>query len=212
MSNFTFDIVTPPSAEVITLAEAKSHLRVTHDYEDDYIEALIPIARGIAEDQCGRYFLTTTVKMTLGCFPDHYSPITLCRSPVRSVVSLEYCDPSSYNGYIAMAEDDPTLGWSLQGGSLNPGISKRSGWWPTINMERSDAVRVVYTCGFADDAGSVPAAYRDLFKTAQLATKWVLHDLYDNRTSLSDVRVYEVNGPISNLLNRLSTGCYPSAD
>lgn len=50
------ELVTAPTDEQITLAEAKAHLRVDANDEDAYIYALISVARDEAEAVCGRRF------------------------------------------------------------------------------------------------------------------------------------------------------------
>jgi len=37
---------------VVTVEEAKTHLRIQHDEEDEYLESLIRQAQGAAEDYC----------------------------------------------------------------------------------------------------------------------------------------------------------------
>jgi len=50
------ELVTGPTDEQITLAEAKAHLRVDSNDEDAYIYALISVARDAAESACARRF------------------------------------------------------------------------------------------------------------------------------------------------------------
>lgn len=49
---------TPPEAEPLTLEEAKAHLRITHDADDDVINALIRAARGMCENDTGLALIT----------------------------------------------------------------------------------------------------------------------------------------------------------
>lgn len=202
---FSYEIVESSAGCVITLDEAKAHIRQTSGHEDEYIESLIPVAQSMCEDRCGRYFLTTTVKLTYGWFPGSYShyrphPLPLLRAPVREVVSLEYV-PAGSAQYVEM----PPGEWTLQGGNL-PAITLNSGVWPVTDEQREDAVRVVYRVGFGDDVDHVDAKYRRFLPTAKLAVKWVLAGLYDQRSPVSDVRLYEFDGPTTNLLNQLATG------
>ena len=42
---------------IVTVDEVKTHLRIQHDEEDDYIESLIKQAQTAAEDYCRVYSL-----------------------------------------------------------------------------------------------------------------------------------------------------------
>src|ERR1700730_6209257 len=111
--------VTPPASEPLSLDEAKLHLRVTDDADDDYITDTISTARQVLEKEGARAFLPTTFRMRLDSFPDlpnatlkfftpTYSvesylaraislmsgPIHLPRSPVSAVSQITYLDPS----------------------------------------------------------------------------------------------------------------------
>ena len=54
----SLEIVTPPGAEPLTLAETKAWLRVDHDAEDALIADLIASARGLVEDYLQRCLIT----------------------------------------------------------------------------------------------------------------------------------------------------------
>ena len=47
---------TTSGTEILTTAEAKTHLRVTHSAEDTYIATLIKVAQQYAEKYCGGSF------------------------------------------------------------------------------------------------------------------------------------------------------------
>ncbi len=46
-------LTTPPAIEPVTLAEAKAHLRIVHNDEDDAISRMIMSARRHLEQQTG---------------------------------------------------------------------------------------------------------------------------------------------------------------
>lgn len=202
---FSYEIVEPPAGEVVTLAQAKSHLRQTSDHEDSYIESLIPVARSMCEAQCGRHFLTTTVRLTYDSFPGSYfnyrpEPIRLLRAPVREVVSLEY-----FPGGSDEPEAVDPVRYVLLGGNL-PCVGLKRGEWPMTDPDRVDAVRITYRVGFGDDADSVDARHRDMFRLAQTATLWVLAGLFEQRSFAGTARAYEFDVPTLNLLAHLYTG------
>lgn len=75
-----------PQDEPVTLAEAKTHLRIDHNDEDAQIQQWIKAAREYAEAHCSRRFVTQTVTVKLDGWPNEtndygflggYGPILL---------------------------------------------------------------------------------------------------------------------------------------
>jgi uncharacterized phiE125 gp8 family phage protein len=62
-------LLTGPAAEPVTLAEAKSHLRVEHNNDDDLIAALIAGSRIHVEMQTRRALITQTWRLTRDVWP-----------------------------------------------------------------------------------------------------------------------------------------------
>ena len=103
-------LVTPPSEEPVSLWEAKLHLRVDFDEDDMLIASLITAARQAAETLTGRQFTTARWKQVLDCFPgpslmgvpagQAFSlpghAILLFKTPVQSVVSINYLDMANF--------------------------------------------------------------------------------------------------------------------
>ena len=82
-------IVTPPTAEPVTLLEAKDHLRVDGPDDDALISVLITAARKWAEEYTGRQFVTATWDWFIDGFCLSFSvPIP----PLQSVTSIKYLD------------------------------------------------------------------------------------------------------------------------
>lgn len=78
-----------PTAEPITLAEAKLHLRYDLSTEDDAISECIQAAREEAEQLTGRAIGEQTMVLKLDHFP---AEILLERPPLISVDSVQYLD------------------------------------------------------------------------------------------------------------------------
>ena len=60
-------LLTPPAVEPLTLAEAKSYLRVDTVDEDDTIAALIAAARLLVEAYARRALITQSWRLSLDC-------------------------------------------------------------------------------------------------------------------------------------------------
>jgi uncharacterized phiE125 gp8 family phage protein len=78
-----------PASEPVTLDDAKKHLRVFHDDDDDYIGALISTARDHVERYCGARWAASDVVANCNEWCDlAWLPIT----PVSAVASITYID------------------------------------------------------------------------------------------------------------------------
>jgi uncharacterized phiE125 gp8 family phage protein len=77
---------TAPTAEPVTRADAKSHLRIEHDAE---------AAREEVETYLNRQLMTATWDLYLDAFPIGRSPLLLPKNPVQSVTSITYTDTAS---------------------------------------------------------------------------------------------------------------------
>ncbi len=75
---------------MITLAEAKAHLRVEHEEEDALIQSLVDAAVLNLEHDTGRAFRVREESLVLDSWP---TTLVLPWWPVRSVVSITYVDP-----------------------------------------------------------------------------------------------------------------------
>jgi uncharacterized phiE125 gp8 family phage protein len=154
-------IVTDPTEEPVTLAEAKDYLRVDSSAEDTLIETLIGSARQDGENATRRTWMTATLQLRA----DHW-PRELPRPPVQSVSSVEYVDPDgqtqTFTAYQVDTDVEPARIW--------PDID-----WPKI-ADRPDAVRITYDAGWSQ--AEVPQALK-------VYTLMRLTELYEHRTSYS---------------------------
>lgn len=110
-------LTTAPATEPVTLAEAKSHLKVDHAADDDYLtNFVIPAARRYAETLTHRAFITQTWVLKLNGFAR--DPITLPRPPLSSVTSITYLDSNGDSQTWATSEytaEKPTGEHALHG-------------------------------------------------------------------------------------------------
>lgn len=141
-----------PSAEPLSLAEVKTHLRVEHTEEDTYLQTLIAVTRQTLEDRLDRTLVQTPWLLTA----DAFGPaLRLPRAPVIAVQNLQYV---AVDGVTAtLAAQDYMLDNVSEPAYLvpAPGLA-----WPDTQAGRINAVTVAYTAGYGATAADVPAALR----------------------------------------------------
>lgn len=178
-------VITPASAEPISLDEAALHLRVDSygspaSYLDEsLITALIPAAREYVEFLTGMFLAPQVVEVSArsfcgmsGLLPD--SGIPLMTAPVNGITSVTYLDSAGVDAVL-----DPA-NYLLDSGPEVPMLypSYAASSWPT-GREQPGAVRIRMQVGF-DAAGSSPTDNIIPYSLVA-AMKLVLTTLYENR-------------------------------
>lgn len=206
----TLTLLTPPAAEPLTLAEAKSWLRVEIADDDALISGLISAARALAEKETGRSFLTQQWRLTAADWGDRRawsladwqsSPrsITLPRAPLQSVESIRYRPSAS--------ADLVTLSTSIY--RVIPGdpgkVVPISGAFPPVDGS-DGSIEVEFTAGFADAiAGVEPGTAEPI----RLAIRYALGTWYENREStIVGTTATELPNGSKLILSALKTGVY----
>lgn len=178
--------ISQPSVEPVTLAEAKLHLRVDHDVEDQLISGYIASARALCEKEVQRTLITTGWRLTLPGFPclDYQrlcdpvpmllaQAIRLHMGDVQSVSNVTYLDPDGVQRTLS-----PTA-YELQSWAGQWLLAPAHGAsWPAT-QSGLQSVTVDYLAGYGATSDSVPAPLRS----------WILlavGDLYSQRLRSGD--------------------------
>lgn len=148
------DLVTAPSVEPVSLADAKAHLRVDGTDENSLITALITAARQFVENHCEIALVTQTLRMTLPAFAD---AIQLERPPVTGITQIEYVSTA---GTVVTVLNAGNNLWRLSAGPMRPIVTPyfNTSWPDTAAVP--DAVKITYTAGYGAAATDVPQAIR----------------------------------------------------
>lgn len=203
--------VTAPAVEPVTLAEAKSHLRLEESSDDVYVQTLIQAARQHIEKVCWRGLLQQSLQMTRGSFrgddkfeqlPDYATvsqqfPYACSSEFSRFMPYLElpgghlaetpavvvtYLDA---NGTLQTLAPSAYLTQSAEGQTGKLWLNQSAGYsWPDT-MARFDAVKVNYTIGWLN-----PSKLPQPLKQAVLL---LVSQMYEYRTP-------EVTGTIATTL------------
>ena len=156
----TLTEVTAPATEPVTLAEAKLHLRVDTNDENDLVTALITAAREYAETFTHRALITQTWDLKRDEFPSG-DPIWLPKAPAVSVTSITYTDSAGTAqtwSSTLYTTDLPTGPWARRG-RIVPGYGET---YPSTRTV-PNAVVVRFVAGYGA-ATAVPASIKAAMK------------------------------------------------
>lgn len=186
--------IVAPSAEPVTLAEAKAHVRVDISTDDTLISALITAAREWCEAHTRRAFVRQTWKLTLDRlpgsvdYPEYVSfgdePIELPRPPLFNFSSITYVDSAgttqTLSGYRLDSESEPAR--------LTPAYGET---WPTTR-DQMGAVTIIYEAGYPEGQGSPSDQTTNVPQSVKQAILLLVGHWYEHRESSTEVTVVEV--------------------
>lgn len=153
------------ASDVVTLAEAKAHLRVTASDEDTLIGALVATATGMVSEMSGRVLGEEVWRWSFK--PD--GAMVFPRVPVVSVDEITYLDAAwdeqtaTVGDFVVTADPDYP--------KIMPGFAAS---WP-VTAVRDDAVTVEFTAGLTE----VPAELKH-------AILLIVGHLYANREASTE--------------------------
>ncbi len=143
-----------PSAEPVTLVDAKRNLRIDHDSEDALLDGLIRAAREEVEAACGLALVDQSWRLVLDKMPSTQR-VLLRRHPVREVLSVTIYDQDGAASVI-----DPAR-YQLDAHARPARLHFVDGPEPGQAM---NGIEIDFTAGFGEAGTDVP----DLLKRAML--------------------------------------------
>lgn len=155
----TLILVTPPAAEPVTLAEAKTFLKIEHDDEDTLIGTLIAAARLHVEAATRRVLVLQSWRLVL----DGWPPRRLVEVPLSPVASVDAI--TVYDGEGEPAVLDPA-GYVADVTSSPARILVRGTVAPEATF---NGIEIDLTAGYGE-TDDVPAPLRQA--VLQLAAHW----------------------------------------
>jgi len=132
-------IVTEPELIPVSLAEAKSRLRITHSQEDDNITAMIKSATRWAEHELNWRLLTQTWNYFLDSWPGDI--IRLPYPPLQSITHIKYYDADDAQQTLVENTD-----YRIDTNSY-PGRIEVIGSWPGL-YDKVLPIEIKFICGF----------------------------------------------------------------
>ena len=165
-------LVTPASAALVTLAEAKAHLRVDHSDEDTYIQALINAAVSYFDGYAGRLGRAILEQAWRVDFPAFSDEMRLPLGDVIAISSVSYYDLNNAQQTLASSV------YQVAVDGIGPYVGlKPAQVWPKT-YARADAVRVTWTAGYGATSANVPPAIKH-------AALLLIGNWYDNRSTVT---------------------------
>jgi len=149
----SLQLVTPPSIEPVTLADAKLHLKVDTSDDDALITRLIAAARARAEWHTGRALHTQSWILWLDCWPP-CGIIEIPLPPLQSVAAVTVYAPDDSAGVL-----DPAT-YQVDVASAPARLTLKSTVSQPTSLRAINAVAIAFTAGYGDVATDVPAGFR----------------------------------------------------
>jgi uncharacterized phiE125 gp8 family phage protein len=163
-------LVTAPTVDPVSIAEARAQCRIDSTTEDGLIADYILAARAYVEVTTGLSLISQTYDMTLSHWPHSGNGILLPRNPVQSITSVKYYDTTNALQTLSSSYYEIDV-------SRNPtAIHLADGYeWPDT-YDRISPIVVRFVAGYGSAPGSVPEPIRQ-------AIKLLVGGYYANRES-----------------------------
>jgi uncharacterized phiE125 gp8 family phage protein len=167
-----FVLVTAPTADPVTVAEAKKFLRIDHELDDTEITSFITDATNQAEDFTGWAYMQQTWDLYLDGWPDK-DFIEIRKTPVQSITSIKYTDSDGVEHTFSSSD------YELDNKSFIPKVVLKYGLsWPSEVLKTVNAIQIRFVAGYAvkgaDPAGNVP-------EVKKTAIKMLVLDIYEGK-------------------------------
>jgi uncharacterized phiE125 gp8 family phage protein len=162
----SLQLITPPAAVPISLAEVRAQLRVDDGTEDALLMAYVRSATDMVEQMSGLKLLEQVWDWSTDQFPPHCDWIRLPLAPLIAVEQITYLDPQGV-GLTLLPETYLVRGV----GSVQPArlILAPNKTWPNT-LRGPAAITVRMRVGFGTDHNSSPESLRQ--SIGMLAAYW----------------------------------------
>ena len=175
-------------AALLSLADAKEHLRVEHSAEDDFITSLIAVAEDILDGNTGEVGKALVTQTWTWTGPRPVGDFELPVQPVQSITSIKYYDADNVQQTLLTSD------YLLDEGYLKP---KRGVSWPQP-YDRDDAYEIIFVAGYGAST-DVPAGLIH-------AAKLIIGHYYETREDATDGEKKAIPRSAAHLLARHKSG------
>lgn len=184
---YSIRTVTPATAPLLSLDEAKKHLEVDFDRDDALIEAFVAAAQDHVERHTSRILTPRELEFSCSGFPcgiGRNGAFLIPRDPITAVSAIAYTDTTGAT--IELAEAD----WRWSESAPDQVLAAFNGSWPAAAAE-AGSVRITFEAGY--EAGLCPPALAQ-------AVRLLVGTFYSQREGVvSGVSVAELPGGVAAL-------------
>lgn len=186
-------LITAPTTEPITLAEAKKQCDVadSNDHNDVDLMSKIVAARVFIERALNRQLITATWDLKLDRFPCINEPLLIPLAPLVSVTSITYLDASGSSA--TWSSSNYRVSTSREPGRIIPVVGQT---YPTT-YATIDAVTIRFVAGYGA-ASAVP-------ETIKNAIKLLVRHWFENASPVGNVGK-EIEFSLQSLLTSYNFG------
>lgn len=156
--------VIEPAVEPVSLAEMKTHLRLTSTAEDAFLEQLIKAARSQVEQETRRALITQSWRLYLDVWPVG-RVVSLPVAPIQGIGQILVFDQDGLPQ--ALSEED----WRLDKSTSPARIRVKPG--AGLPSSAVMSIEIDFTAGYGAAASDVPADLRQSVRL--LAAHWFEH-------------------------------------
>lgn len=170
-------LVTPPSTDPVTLAEAKAHLNVNFSDDDALISGYIRSAQMAIVYDTGHALSPSTWDLVYDAFPSGNTPNGYTQIPIGPLISVDsvnYVDPTT-ELEVQLANSE----YEVDTMSFLGGVQPISTGWPAT-FSTINAVRIRFVAGYPDSGSPITSTVPESLKHAVLL---LVRDMYDFRGS-----------------------------
>lgn len=165
-------LVTPPAADILTMAEIKGHLKIFDSHEDTFLERVLRSVTARLDGyygDLGRCLIDQSWKIEL---QQWCAPIRLPLTPVSAITHIKYYDTAN------VQQTWDAANYSLHEDVLGPFIHLT---WnvqpPNLYVHRLDNIEIEFVSGYGAAETSIPEPIREA------ALLWI-GDSYEHRESI----------------------------
>lgn len=182
-------VVTGPATEPLTVAEAKTHLRVEVSGDDTYIGNLIVRAREVAQRHTQRALMQQTLEAHYDAWPTD-GALWVPDPPLQSVTSVKYYDADGVQQ--TLSSTNYQVDTYSQPGRID---IKAAYSWPALQYGAMVPITVRYVAGYAS-ADAVPGVIKQAMllmigkwyeERKDVITGTIVADLPNGASSLLDM-------------------------
>lgn len=166
-----------PTTAVVSLAEAKSWLRVEHAEKDDDIRDLVAAATAYVAQQADLTLAPTSFEQRVDRWP--VGCVELDTGPVRDIADVVYLDPAGAEQSIDAAD----FAWEPT--STGARVWLTAGFSQPALADRPGAVRIVFAAGFNDPQATAGDDRLELPAQASTAIRLLVAHWWRNRETVS---------------------------